>query len=239
MDGVPGDENLPLLDHITEFRSRLIVVVLALCVSAAIVYPFSGTIVRMIWNNLLPEGMQMTIYAPLELVITKLMLSFVVAFAVGIPLFMYELLTFAGTGLYPGEKRFLIKVVPTSFLLFLSGAAIAYFVIVPVIFAYIIPQSGDLAVAGLSLRKTFSLVTTLLLGFGLTFQLPVLVIAAIKMGLLELKKLKSLRPVVYGAFIALAMFAAPDATGAAQLITVAMLVILFEISLTAARFIKV
>lgn len=133
MDGVPGDENLPLIDHITEFRNRLIVVLLALCVSAAIAYPFSGTLIRMIRNNLLPAGMQMTICAPLELMITKLMLSFMIAFAVGIPLFMYKLLAFGGTGLYPGEKRFLAKVVPASSPLFLSGAAITYFVVVPVI----------------------------------------------------------------------------------------------------------
>ncbi len=56
MDGVPGDENLPLPDHITELRSRLIVLVLALCTVAAIAYPFSGTLIRMIWAELLPEA---------------------------------------------------------------------------------------------------------------------------------------------------------------------------------------
>nr|QNO42531.1 Sec-independent protein translocase protein TatC [Methanosarcinales archaeon ANME-2c ERB4] len=183
MDGVPGDENVPLLDHITELRSRLIIVVFALCISAAIVYPFSGTLIHNIWNDLLPEGTRMVVYAPLELTITKLTLSFTIAFAVGTPLLMYELLAFVGKGLYPSEKRFFMKIVPLSFLLFLSGAVIAYFVIVPVIFKYMILHSGDLAVAGLSLKKTFSVVATLLLGSGLVFQFPVLVIAAIKMGL--------------------------------------------------------
>ncbi len=74
MDGVPGDENVPLLDHITELRSRLIIVVFALSISAAIVYPFSGTLIHNIWNDLLPEGTRMVVYAPLELIITKLIL---------------------------------------------------------------------------------------------------------------------------------------------------------------------
>ena len=61
MDGVPGDENVPLLDHITEFRSRLIIVVFALGISAAVAYPFSGTLIHYIWNDLLPEGTRMVV----------------------------------------------------------------------------------------------------------------------------------------------------------------------------------
>lgn len=237
MDGVPGDPEVSLLDHITELRSRLLLVVLALCISAAIAYPFSGMLIRMIWNDLLPEGTQMTVYAPLELVITKFTLSFMVAFAIGVPLLMYELLAFTGKGLYPEEKRFLVRIVPVSFLLLLMGGAIAYFAIMPLMFKYVIPHSEDLAVAGLSLRRTFSVVTTLVLGFGLMFQFPMLVIAAIKMGVVELGQLKGLRLVVYGALIAFAMFASPDATGVSQLIVVMMLVLLFEFSLVVARFV--
>ena len=207
--------------------------VLALCISAAIAYPFSGMLIRMIWNDLLPEGTQMTVYAPLELVITKFTLSFMVAFAIGVPLLMYELLAFTGKGLYPEEKRFLVRIVPVSFLLLLMGGAIAYFAIVPLMFKYVIPHSEDLAVAGLSLRRTFSVVTTL----GLMFQFPMLVIAAMKMGIVELGQLKGLRLVVYGALIAFAMFASPDATGVSQLIIVMMLVLLFEFSLVVARFV--
>jgi sec-independent protein translocase protein TatC len=237
MDGVPGDENVPLLDHITELRSRLFVVVFALGISAVIVYPFSGTLIHYIWNDLLPEGTRMVVYTPLELIATKLTLSFTIAFALGTPLLMYELLAFAGKGLYPSEKRFFVKIVPVSFLLFLSGAGIAYFVIVPVIFKYMILHSGDLAVAGLSLKKTFSVVATLLLGSGLVFQFPMLVVAAIKMGLMERKQLKDSRLVVYGMLIAFAIFAAPDAAGVSQLIVAMMLVILFEFSLVTARFV--
>ena len=90
MDGVPGDAEVSLLDHITEFRSRLIIVVLTLCTAAAIAYPFSGILIRMIWGDLLPEGTQMTVYAPLELIITKMTISFVIAFVVGMPLLMFD-----------------------------------------------------------------------------------------------------------------------------------------------------
>jgi sec-independent protein translocase protein TatC len=236
MEGVPGDEEISLLDHITEFRSRLIIVLLALCTTAAIAYPFSGMLIRMIWSDLLPEGTQMTVYAPLELIITKMTISFIIAFAIGIPLLMYELLAFVGKGLYPSEKRFFIKIVPLSLILFLSGGTIAYLIIVPIVFNYTVLHSADLAVAGLSLRKTFSVVTTLVLGFGVMFQFPMLMIAAIKMGLLKQKQLEDGRLIVYGGLIAFAMFATPDATGVSQLIVAVMLVILFEFSLVAARF---
>ena len=237
MDGVPGDENVPLLDHITELRSRLFTVVFALGISAAVVYPFSGTLISNIWNDLLPEGTRMVVYTPLELIATRLTLSFAIAFAVGTPLIMYELLAFAGKGLYPNEKRFFIKIVPLSLLLFLSGAVIAYFAIVPVIFKYLILHSSDLAVAGLSLKKTFLVVATLVLGSGLVFQFPVLVVAAITMGLIERKRLKDARLVVYGALIVCAIFVVPDATGVSQLIVFAVFVLIFEFSLIVARFV--
>jgi len=236
MDGVPGDESLPLLDHITELRSRLVVVVIVLCTVAAITYPFSDTLLQVIWSDLLPEGTKMTVYAPLELIITKFTFSLMVAFALCVPILMYELLAFTGKGLYPKEKRFLIKIVPLSLLLFLTGAGVAYFAIVPVIFNYIMPHSEGLAIAGLSLRKTLSVVGTLVLGLGLVFQFPMLVIAAIKMELLDQKRLKNSRILMYGALIAFAIFVTPDATGVSQLIVFAVLVLLFECSLVAARF---
>ncbi|KAF5411566.1 MAG: twin-arginine translocase subunit TatC [Euryarchaeota archaeon] len=237
MDGVPGDRDLPLLAHITEFRSRLIVVSLALGVGTVIMYPFSGTLIGLIWSNLLPDGTQMTVYAPLELIVAKFTFSFMVSFAFCVPILLYELLAFAGKGLYPEEKRFFMTIVPISILLFLAGAGIAYLAIVPVIFKYIMLHSEDLAVAGLSLRTTLSVVGTLVLGFGLMFQFPILVVAAIKMGLLERKQLKNSRMIVYGALITFAIFVTPDATGVSQLIVFTVFLLLFEFSLAAARFV--
>ena len=237
MDGVPGDRDLPLLAHITEFRSRLIVVSLALGVGTVIMYPFSGTLIGLIWSNLLPDGTQMTVYAPLELIVAKFTFSFMVSFAFCVPILLYELLAFAGKGLYPEEKRFFMTIVSISILLFLAGAGIAYLAIVPVIFKYIMLHSEDIAVAGLSLRTTLSVVGTLVLGFGLMFQFPILVVAAIKMGLLERKQLKNSRMIVYGALITFAIFVTPDATGVSQLIVFTVFLLLFEFSLAAARFV--
>ncbi len=130
-----------------------------------------------------------------------------------------------------------MTIVSISILLFLAGAGIAYLAIVPVIFKYIMLHSEDLAVAGLSLRTTLSVVGTLVLGFGLMFQFPILVVAAIKMGLLERKQLKNSRMIVYGALITFAIFVTPDATGVSQLIVFAVFLLLFEFSLAAARFV--
>ncbi|RZN40953.1 MAG: twin-arginine translocase subunit TatC [Methanosarcinales archaeon] len=237
MDSVPGDEDLPIIDHIIELRSRLIVVVLALCIVTAITYPLSGMLIQVIWKGLLPEGTQMMVYAPLELIITKFTFSLMVALAFCVPIIMYEILAFAGTGLYPGERGFLLNILPTSILLFLAGAGVAYFAIIPVIFKYTILHSGDLAMAGLSLRTTLSVVGTLVLGLGLVFQFPMLVITAIKIGVLERKQLKNNRLIVYGALVTFAIFVAPDATGVSQLIVFAVFILLFEFSLVAARYV--
>ncbi len=154
----------------------------------------------------------------------------------GIPLLMYELLAFANPGLFPGERRFFLIVVPFSLILFIIGGLLAYFIVLPLLFKYLILFSGDVAVAQLSIRRTFSVVTTMLVGMGLVFQTPLLITLAVKMGLVKYKTLKENRLWIYLGLLAFATFISPDPTAISQLIVASMLVVLFEVSLLIARF---
>lgn len=234
MNSVPGDEELPLVEHLKELRSRMIVTAVPIIVITAIAFMFSGKLLQLIWGHTLP--IPMTIYSPLELIITKLTLSLVCALFIGIPLVVYEAFMFVGKGLYRNEKMFIIKVVPFSFILFSLGAGLAYFVAVPLVFRYTILYSTDIAVPQVSVIKTVSTMITLVLGFGIIFQFPLLLIFALKMGLIKLEFLKKQRMMVYGALLAFALFISPDPSALSELIVAAVLVVLFEISLIIARF---
>jgi sec-independent protein translocase protein TatC len=235
ISGVPGDIGLPITAHLKELRSRLVVVLAVMFVSMLAAYPFSEYIIQVIWTNFVPEGIHMSVYSPLEWIIARLKLSLVFGIAAAVPLFLYELFSFAATGLYPSERRFFIKIVPPSFILFILGGSLAYFLFLPVFFQYIIFYSNDVALAQISVQRTLSVVTTLVMGFGLVFQLPLLIVFALKMGLVKKETLKKQRFVVYAVLFGLAVFVSPDPTFVAQFFVAVLLAVLFEFSLVLAK----
>lgn len=234
MNSVPGDEELPLTKHLEELRTRMVIVIIPITIVTAVTFLFSGELLKLIWEQAVPVSM--TIYSPMELIITKLTLSLMCALFFGIPLLIYEAFRFVGKGLYKNEKLFFIKIVPLSFVLFLIGAALAYFIAMPLIFKYTMFYSIDIATPQVSVIKTISAMTTLVLSFGLIFQFPLLLIFALKMDILKVEYLKSKRKIVYGALLAFALFISPDPSAISELIVAATLVILFEFSLLVARF---
>ncbi len=234
MDTVPGDEELPLVEHIKELRSRIMTVAIPIALITAIAFLFSGKLLQLIWRQTVP--VPMTIYSPMELILTKLTLSLLVALFIGIPLMVYEGFMFVGKGLYTNEKLFFIKIVPFSFILFLAGAALAFFVAVPLVFKYTILYSIDVASPQISVIKTMYTIITLLVGFGLVFQFPLLLVFAIRMGLVKREYLKGKRAIIYGALIAFALFVSPDPSAISELIVAGMLVILFEFSLIISKY---
>jgi sec-independent protein translocase protein TatC len=234
MNSVPGDEEQPLVEHIKELRSRMIVTAVPIAVITFIAFMFSGELLQIIWKHSLP--ISMTVYSPLELLITKMSLSLVCSLFIGIPLLLYEAFMFVGKGLYKNEKQFFIKIVPFSFILFLIGSALAYFVAIPIVFKYTILYSTDIATPQVSVINTVSSIITLIVGFGIIFQFPLLLIFALRMRLIKLESLRKQRYIIYGALLTFGLFISPDPTTISALIVAVALVILFEFSLLVARF---
>jgi len=233
--GVPGDIEEPLMAHLFELRNRLAIVLIWLFLGIIIAFPFSAKGMLLVWKEFISPDLVMTSYSPLEWTFARLKLCLVFALAISVPQLFYQLYRFAGKGLYPHEKRFFLKVIPVSFLLFIFGAAIGYFLVLPVMFKYILLYSGDMATAQLSVQDTLSAVTTILAGFGIVFQLPLLVVFAVKMGLVEYQTLKKQRILIYSAIMAFSLFLSPDPTFIAQIVVAVLLAVLFEFSLLLVR----
>lgn len=234
MDTVPGDKEMPIVEHIEELRKRLMTVAIPVIIITSISYFFSGELLQLIWKQTVQ--VPMTIYAPMDLIITRLTLSLVGALFIGIPLVVYEAFMFVGKGLYPNEKMFFIKIVPFSFILFTAGAMLAYFVAIPLMFKYTIMYSIDVAAPQISMINTIYTILTLVIGFGLVFQFPLLMVFAIRMGILKYESVRGKRAVVYGILLAFALFVSPDPTAISELIVAAALVVLFEFSLVIAKY---
>jgi sec-independent protein translocase protein TatC len=233
--GVPGDIEEPITTHLFELRNRLAIVLIWLFLGIIIAFPFSAKGMLLVWEEFISTDIYMTAYSPLEWTFARLKLCLVFALAISIPQLFYQLYRFAGKGLYPNEKRFFLKVIPASFMLFLFGTALGYFIVLPLMFKYILFYSGDMATAQLSVQNTLSAVTTILAGFGIVFQLPLLVVFAVKMGLVEYQTLKKQRLLVYSIILAVSLFLSPDPTFIAQMVVALVLGFLFELSLLVVR----
>lgn len=233
MNAVPGDQEMPLVEHIKELRSRMIITAVPIIILTLIAFLFSDRLLQYIWEQTVP--VPMTIYSPMDPILIRFSLSLMCALFFGIPIIIYEAFMFVSKGLYPNEKKFVITVVPLSFILFIAGAAFAFFVVVPFVFKATILSSINIATPQISAIKTIYTLITLILSFGIIFQFPLLVVFSIKMGLIKLEYLKGKRKVVYGILLAFSLLVSPDPSALSQLIIAATLAVLFEISLLLAR----
>ena len=230
------DYKEPLIGHLRELRSRLFVVMVILFASMMLFYPFSGQALQYIWSRVIPAEIEMSVYSPLEMIMTRLKLSLAFATAITLPSFIYEIFRFASRGLHKNEKTFFIKIVPTSFILYIIGGSIALFVAVPIFFKYVMFYSQDAAIAQISLEETITSIVTFIMGFGIVFQIPLIMMFAIKMGLFKVETLKKQRVLLYSAFFGLSIFISPDPTFIAQLLSAFLLIVLFEISLKLVKY---
>ena len=233
----PQDKEMPLSEHLRELRDRVVIVLGVTLFLMAITFPFSSTLVDLVLKHVVPANAILTVYEPLELIKVRIIVSFLVAVAIGFPLLVYESFRFAAPGLYKHEKRFIMAVFPFSLILFVLGALVAYFVTLPLFFNVVLGYEGNLVSSELSIGQTFTIVTNFMLGFGIVFQVPLVVLMAIKMGLIKRKTLADSRLMAYGMLVGFAVFISPDPTMLSQLIVGIILVVLFEVSLFLAKFI--
>ena len=233
----PDDKEMSLSEHLRELRNRLVIVLGVTLVLMLVTFPFSGSLVDIVLAHVVPSYVKITTYAPLELFKTRINVCFIVAVCIGFPLLVYEAFRFAAPGLYPAERRFLKVVFPFSLALFVAGAAIAYLVTLPLIFGIVIGNGADVATPNLSLGEPFGIVPNFMLGFGVVFQVPLVITLAVRMRLVKRETLARGRIGVYGLLFAFAMFISPDPTFFSQLIVLAILAALFEVGLFLSKFI--
>jgi len=163
--------------------------------------------------------------------------TMLVAFVIALPIVLYQVWAFVAPGLYQHEKKLIGPLVFSSYSLFLCGMAFAYFVVFPTIFRVMAHYNAPLDVQmSTDIDNYLSFVLSMFIAFGVTFEVPIIVVLLVRMKVLTLKKLRSIRPyVVVGAFIVSAVVTPPDVFS--QLILALPLIILYEAGIIAARLI--
>jgi sec-independent protein translocase protein TatC len=161
--------------------------------------------------------------------------TMLVAFIIALPVVMYQLWAFIAPGLYLHERKLILPLVVSSYTLFIIGMAFAYFLVFPTVFKFMASYNAPLgAEMSTDIDNYLSFAMTTFLAFGITFEVPVVVVVLVRMGIVSLAKLKEIRPyVIVGAFVISAVVTPPDVLS--QLLLAVPMTLLYELGLLVAR----
>lgn len=221
------------ISHLVELRSRLMKASIVVIVVFLCLMPWAGTIYDFLaWPMMqaLPQGSKMIATGVITPFLIPVKVTMLLAFMIALPWVLYQMWAFVAPGLYTHEKKLIAPLVISSSLLFMSGVAFCYYFVFGVIFHFI----NNFAPASISVAPDidsyFGFVMTMFIAFGLTFEVPVVVIVLVRMGLVSVQKLRQVRPyVIVGAFVIAAIVTPPDVMS--QLLLAIPLCILYEVGL--------
>ncbi|SAL46152.1 twin-arginine protein translocation system subunit TatC [Caballeronia terrestris] len=228
------------ISHLVELRDRIIRAGLSVIVVFISLVYWAPDIFKLLARPLmqnLPKDGKMIVTDVTGSFFVPMKVTMLVAFVIALPIVLYQIWAFVAPGLYQHEKKLVAPLVGSSYTLFLCGMAFAYFVVFPTIFRVMAHYNAPLgAEMTTDIDNYLSFVLTMFLAFGVTFEVPIVVVILARMGIVSIKKLKEIRPyVIVGAFVISAVVTPPDVFS--QLILAIPLVILYELGIIAARFV--
>lgn len=226
---------MTIIAHLDEFRTRLIRCVLVIAVFSVVAYVFSQDIIEWVKRTFCPELKFIVFTRPLELFVIKLKVGLYMALFACIPYIAYETWQFIAPGLLKKERKQIVRYAAFSSFFFAVGGVFALFVIYPSVIRLSLEMSSEDIVPMITVESFISLAAMLILGFGIMFQLPIIVYACVSLGLVRAESMAKARPyVIVIIFVLSAILTPPDIIS--QTAMALPTCILFEVSLLCARF---
>ena len=240
MTDVEQDTPQPLVAHLTELRDRLLRAVLAILVAFVGLFPFANDIYTFIsepLRSLLPPGSSMIATEVASPFLTPFKLTLVLAIYAAIPVILYQLWAFIAPGMYHKEKRIAFPLLASSVILFYAGAAFAYFIVFPLIFAFFTSVGPTDVAVMTDINSYLDFVLKLFFAFGIAFEIPIVAVILIWSGMTTAAQLAKKRPyIIVGCFVFGMLLTPPDIISQA-LLAVPMWM-LFELGIVFGRLLK-
>jgi len=230
-------KDMPLTEHLVELRSHLIKIMVVVAVIFLGLVGFSRELYDIISEPLveiLPTASTMIAIDPVANFMAPIRLTLLTSAFFAMPFILYQIWAFVAPGLYRHEKRIAIPILLSSILLFYTGVAFAYFVVLKRALSFLITFSPSSVVPMTDIESYLSFVTKLLMLFGITFEIPVVVLILVVTGVVSVSTLADKRRYVIVACFAAAGVMSPPDVPSMFLLAVPM-ILLFEIGLFLAR----
>jgi len=229
------------MGHLFELRDRLLRVVLAVVLMLLPLLYFANDIYTIVAGPLLenlPEGSNMIAIEVASPFLTPFKLSMVSAIFLSMPFILYQFWAFMAPGLYQHERRMVVPLIVSSTLLFYAGILFAYFVVFPLIFAFLTGIAPEGVAVMTDISKYLDFVLKLVFAFGIAFEVPIATIILVWTGMTTPDKLADKRPyIIVGAFVIGMLLTPPDIIS--QTLLALPMWVLFEIGIFfARRFVK-
>ncbi|MCO5144337.1 MAG: twin-arginine translocase subunit TatC [Oligoflexia bacterium] len=231
----------PFWDHIEELRDRIMRSLYALVICSCLGYfirmPILEFLKTPLFEALPPEKRNLYFTGVFESFFNHLQISILAGVFIGAPFYLYQIWAFIAPGLHEREKKAVVPFIIAGTIFFFLGAAFAYYLVLPVGFKFFIEFGAPMDVPMITVKEYFAVLFRLLLLFGASFELPVILVLLAKVGIVNYSLLSQhRRTAIIGITIASALFAPPDILS--MLLMMAPLYVFFEGAVQVIRFME-
>ena len=233
------DSKMSLTEHLMELRKRLTNALIALGLGFTVCYFFKDALFAVITKPLtqaLPKSSYLIYTGLTQAFFTYMKIAFFASLILTSPFIMYQVWKFIAPALLPNEKKLVVPFVLSSTLLFLGGILFGYFVVLPPAFAFFVSFNNQYLQAMISFSDYLSLFIRFLLGFGLSFQLPVIIFFLARLHIVNDKMLSKQRKYAVLIIFVVAAVLTPSPDALSQILMAIPLIFLYEVSIFVARF---
>jgi sec-independent protein translocase protein TatC len=239
------DSRMTLVEHLTELRDRIIKVVIAVVlgmVVSFVLYPQIFDFLLAPYKEIADQGNtvgdgKLLILDPLEGFGVRMRLAAYGGIAIAMPVILWQIWQFVTPGLYPHEKRYAVPFVVSALVLFLLGAGLAYYTL-PRALEFLVSIGGDELVTAFAPGKYFTLITYMMLAFGIGFEFPILLVFLQLAGIVGVDSLRRARRYAIVGICVLVAVITPSGDPISMLMLSVPMVVFYEASILVGRFIE-
>lgn len=226
-------KQLPYWEHIEELRGRIIKCIVTIVIASCFFYPLVDPLLVVLSEPVGP----LYYLSPAEGFLARVMLALIGGTLLALPVLFYQLWAFVAVGLTEREKKHVLIFGPASLILFITGVAFAYFSVLPMVLRFFLSFSSETLVPILTVFKYISFVGTFCMGFGLVFEMPLVIVFLTKIGIATPAFLIQMRRhAIVLIFIISAFLTPPDFIS--QIFMAIPLLALYEISVLFSRMVS-
>jgi sec-independent protein translocase protein TatC len=225
------------ISHLVELRDRLLRSVLAVLVIFLALFPFANRLYSFLAGPLsqhLPEGSTMIAIEVASPFLIPFKLTLMLAVVLAVPYLLYQVWAFVAPGLYGHERRLVLPILVSSTFLFYLGMAFAYYVVFPLVFGFFTASAPEGVAVMTDISRYLDFVIVIFLAFGVAFEVPIVTVVLVSMGVITPQALAKKRPyVIVGAFVIGMVLTPPDIIS--QSLLALPMWLLFELGLLSSR----
>jgi sec-independent protein translocase protein TatC len=224
-------DRVTLVEHLDELRSRLIIVLIAVGIGFAIAFVFQDDVLRWL-KGPLPDDRQLVTFGVTEPFFTSVKVSFYAGLALALPVVLWQIWSFLAPAFEENSQRIVAVFVAIATALFCVGVAFGYFIVFPKALDFLTNYNDEFFSIEIRASYYFSFISLGILGIGLVFELPIFILALVRLGVLTSGSLRRNRRIGYATVIVVAVLL-PTVDPISLAFETIPLLILFEASIWA------